>query len=64
MNEMIYESISECLKKELQSWKTENYPVKLIVRTVLFGASERMAEEFKKKNPEFDREKFVKAFSQ
>jgi len=30
----------------------------------LFSASERMAEEFKRNNPEFDREKFVKAFSE
>jgi len=64
MTEKFYESIAECFQDELQNWKTSNYPVRQLVRTALFSASERMAEEFKRNNPEFDREKFVKAFSE
>jgi len=64
MTEEFYKSINECFQKELQSWKTESYHIRQLVRVALFSASERMAEEFKRNNPEFDREKFVKAFSE
>lgn len=64
MERELYELISKCLRDELQIWETANYPVRQLVRTALFSLSERMAEEFKRINPEFDREKFVKAFSQ
>ncbi len=64
VNEKIYKSIIQRLKEEQKSWKTDNHTIRMIVRVALFSASERMAEEFERNNPEFDREMFVKAFSQ